>query len=58
VDKRYKDGCIYIGKTLDGKYRHGKGYLVCPNGDIYIGDFKNNLLSGKGFYFHNEGSNY
>jgi hypothetical protein len=40
-------GGSYIGDWSDGKY-HGKGILEYSNGDVYSGQFKNNLKSGFG----------
>jgi len=33
----------------------GKGLYFWANGDIYIGEFKNNLSNGEGVYISQEG---
>jgi hypothetical protein len=44
------DGSIYTGEWLGevGEVRHGYGHLLFPNGDIYEGSFKNDMISGEG----------
>ena len=34
------DKGVYVGEKKDGK-RHGQGTLTKPNGDKYVGKFKN-----------------
>ena len=39
----------YVGMFKNGK-RHGFGKLEFKNGDIYAGEFKDNVFNGKGYY--------
>ena len=41
VDEIYENGIRYIGEKYEDKF-HGFGRLTFPNGEIYIGEFKNN----------------
>ncbi len=36
----------------------GKGKLIWPCGDIYEGDFKDNMINGEGVYTMAEGQGY
>ncbi|MBS0655250.1 MAG: hypothetical protein JSR46_05715 [Verrucomicrobia bacterium] len=40
--------------TYKGEYagtkRHGQGILTSPRGDRYVGEFKNDCITGKGTY--------
>jgi hypothetical protein len=39
------DGTRYIGKYKpNSQTKSGKGILYCGNGDIYMGDFENNVF--------------
>lgn len=44
----YPDGTIYQGEILNGRFLHGKGKLIYPNGDYFIGHFDHNKRVGKG----------
>lgn len=37
------DGSKYIGNIVDGK-ANGKGTAWLPNGDMYEGEFRNNIM--------------
>ena len=54
----YKDGSVYEGE-LDGFVRSGKGSLSYANGDIYVGEFKNDEIDGYGkFTYYSTGDTY
>ena len=47
--KKYKDGGIYDGEgTTFTKKRHGKGKMIYANGEIYEGDWVDDVRCGKG----------
>ena len=49
MNKKYKDGGVYEGDgTLFTKKRHGKGKMVYANGDIYEGEWVDDVRSGQG----------
>jgi len=41
----------------DSKF-DGFGEYTWPNGQIYLGDFKNNIRVGKGLFTHPNGTKY
>ena len=48
-------------KYIFNKYKdksHGKGRLIVPNGDVFIGYWENDKARGKGKYFHIDGPVY
>ena len=47
----------YIGATLDGK-RDGIGTLTSNNGEMYKGEWKNDVKEGKGVYKYKTGNIY
>jgi hypothetical protein len=47
----------YFGDSLSGK-RHGKGRMAYQNGDIYEGEWKNDLREGKGKNIYANGNVY
>lgn len=47
----------YSGSVKDGKM-HGKGVFTWPNGDVYIGDFIEDLKTGRGKYEWEDGRTY
>ena len=50
---------IYYGEwDIENNYRHGRGIQVWPNGEKYIGYWKNNHPYGKGKLFHINGDIY
>lgn len=50
------DGSIHEGQYAEGK-RHGKGRLVKPNGDIFVGVFQSDMMI-KGIYTWKSGERY
>ena len=54
--KEYSDG-VYSGYMVNGK-RHGKGTFILNNGDVYEGDFSEDLFHGHGKYTKIDGSFY
>lgn len=47
--KKYKDGGIYEGEgTLFSKKRHGKGKMTYANGEIYEGEWTDDVRCGQG----------
>ena len=44
--------------SCDGDCLHGKGSLIYPNQDEYVGTFENGLKHGSGTYIHANGSRY
>ena len=46
-----KEPIIYAGDFVKGRYE-GQGLYTFPNGELYIGEFKNNLLNGNGILFY------
>jgi hypothetical protein len=54
---RYPDGAIYDGEVKDGK-KHGRGNLTRVNGDIYMGDWKDDMWNGNGVFSEKTGSIY
>lgn len=51
----FKDGRIYIGQMERANFS-GFGKLIWPNGDYYIGNFKEGKrVNGKVFYFNEQG---
>ena len=57
----YPNGNKYIGEVKDDKYEkyEGRGTFYWNDGDIYIGEFKNNLRDGQGkMYYKNNYKNF
>ena len=46
---RYPDGRVYRGEYREDSWS-GRGELTAPNGDRYIGTFKDSALNGEGTY--------
>jgi hypothetical protein len=57
ITKSYVDGSRYKGQLSEGK-RHGVGIYYYGNGDIYGGDWRNDVFDGSGFYIFNSGERY
>lgn len=57
VAKSYVDGSRYKGQFFQGK-RHGVGIYYYSNGDVYGGQWSNDLFDGYGFYIFNSGERY
>ena len=47
-----------FAQCLTGDCENGKGILIHPTGERYIGDFKNALPDGLGTYFYQNGGRY
>ena len=61
VSCTFKNGTNYTGeyyKTEDNLIFHGKGRMVCKNGDMYCGEWKNGERHGKGTYGWQDGEKY
>jgi hypothetical protein len=43
----HEDGGVYTGNFVNGS-KHGNGLLLWENGDTFDGEFKNDLIDGKG----------
>ena len=52
--KLWKDSSIYEGQFFCDK-KHGQGKIVLKDGDVYIGEFKNNAIDGYGRYIWKNG---
>ena len=52
--KYYKESSVYEGQFNCDK-KHGQGKIILKTGDIYIGEFKNNTISGFGQYIWKDG---
>ena len=57
--EKCSDGSIYEG-DFKNNFRHGKGTLIIDKTGVqkYIGEFKNDKISGKGKYIRNEYKEY
>lgn len=67
----WSDGSMYTGEFVQGKLC-GNGRLIHSNsaftdedsqivhadGDVYEGEWKNDVAHGKGTYYHNDGAKY
>ncbi|KAH0951993.1 hypothetical protein HN011_005438 [Eciton burchellii] len=49
---------VYEGERNEAGERHGKGKTLLPNGDIYVGEYRNGLRHGEGIYFFKNGARY
>jgi len=50
LKKEFASG-LYVGElNKEQTQRHGRGVMKWSNSSYYIGDWKNDLMSGKGFY--------
>ena len=47
VEHRFPSGDRYVGETVAGK-REGRGTYYFANGDVYVGEFKENVFHGVG----------
>jgi len=48
----------YEGELNDDGLYHGKGVITYPNGEQYVGDFKDGKRDGQGTYIYSSGSKY
>ena len=54
--KKYKDGGVYEGEgTLLTKKRHGKGKMKYANGEIYEGEWRDDVCCGQGELYKPQG---
>ena len=44
----YSDGATYQGETMPGGIRHGTGTFVWNTGEVYSGEWDNDVITGKG----------
>jgi hypothetical protein len=49
--------CLYEGSFSQGKFS-GKGRMISKSGDLYIGDFKDDICSGWGYQKSRDGYEY
>lgn len=57
----YQNGSNYIGECIkEGKdnKKHGKGTYTFKNGTYLFGEWRNDKLNGKGFYYNPKIGNY
>ena len=55
----YTDGSVYEGDVYEYmQVRHGKGTMIYPNGDRYVGDWYRFKRQGKGVMYYADGSVY
>jgi hypothetical protein len=54
----YPNGAKYFGDCNSKNQKHGKGIFNDGQGNIYEGEFKNDLIEGKGVYKTQEGTVY
>lgn len=48
----------YEGQTNSNGERHGFGRAVLPNGDVYVGIYKDGFRHGRGLYEFKNGAKY
>ena len=48
----------YEGELNDDGLYHGKGVITYPNGEQYVGEFKEGLMNGQGTYTYVSGEKY
>ena len=48
----------YEGELNDDGLYHGKGVITYPNGEKYVGEFKEGLRNGQGTYTYPDGEKY
>ena len=49
---------IYVGQFDEYGNRHGQGVYIWDRGDVYIGEFENNMVSGHGTITYENGNVY
>lgn len=55
----YPDGAVYKGQLKEGTdIRHGFGIQVWPDGAKYEGNWRDNVASGRGKFYHIDGDVY
>ena len=53
IKKLINDDYIYEGELTEKEIKEGNGRLTFKNGEIYIGQFKNDKYEGKGVLYYN-----
>jgi hypothetical protein len=48
------NSCLF-GKCIKGACSDGEGTYQYNNGDLYIGEWRNYMLNGKGIFYFNSG---
>ncbi|XP_029671376.1 radial spoke head 1 homolog [Formica exsecta] len=49
---------VYEGERNENGERHGNGKALLPNGDLYVGQYRDGLRYGKGVYAFKNGARY
>ncbi|XP_050460190.1 radial spoke head 1 homolog [Cataglyphis hispanica] len=49
---------VYEGERNENGERHGNGKALLPNGDMYVGQYRDGLRDGKGVYVFKNGARY
>ncbi|XP_020278420.1 uncharacterized protein LOC109852047 isoform X3 [Pseudomyrmex gracilis] len=49
---------VYEGERNDNGERHGSGKTLLPNGDVYVGEYRNGFRHGVGTYVFGNGARY
>ncbi|XP_070152529.1 radial spoke head 1 homolog [Polyergus mexicanus] len=49
---------VYEGERNENGERHGNGKALLPNGDLYVGQYRDGLRYGKGVYVFKNGARY
>lgn len=49
---------VYEGERNEKGERHGSGKALLPNGDMYVGEYRDGLRHGKGVYVFKNGARY
>ena len=52
IEKLFFEDYIYEGELNEDKKKEGKGKLTFKNDEIYIGEFQNDKISGKGVLYY------
>jgi serine/threonine protein kinase len=53
----FGDG-VYEGEVVGDNVMHGRGKMTLTNGDVYVGDFRNDAFHGHGHYKWADGDEY
>jgi len=48
-------GCVLIGNCTKGTCRNGQSTYQYTNGDLYVGEWHNYMLNGRGIFYFNSG---
>lgn len=54
----YHSGEWYTGDVKNDDTYHGQGRLICANGDVYRGEFRDGEITGSGTMFYKNGDVY